>query len=93
MADTTKNTNNATKKETKKVRAKIPLMPGEKKDNAEFFSINDRRYRLVKGAYVEVPEELAEVIENGEKAEEYAMEYIDNLAKKNDSELGKNALK
>ncbi len=92
MADTTKNTNNATKKESKKVRVKIPLMPGEKKDHAEFFSVNGRNYRIQKGIWVEVPEELAEVIENGEKAEEYALEYIENLNKKNDSDTGKKAL-
>ena len=93
MAETTKKTvDNATKKEVKKVKVKIPLMPGEKKDHAEFFSVNGRNYRIQKGIWVEVPEEIAEVIENGEKAEDYAMEYIDNLNKKNDSSESKKAL-
>lgn len=69
---TTKNTTNEAKP-TRKV--KLPRATGKDAPTQEFFSVNFKNYIIERGKYVEVPEELAEVIENGEKAEEAAWEY------------------
>ena len=75
MADTTKKTaNNA-----KKVVVRLPRLQGQNARQEEFFSVNGRNYLIQRGKDVEVPEEVAEVIRNAEKAEEYAMHYVDKL--------------
>ena len=79
MAETTKKTDNATK--GKRVTVRLPRLPGQNAIQEEFYSVNGRNYRLKRGETVEIPEELAEVIRNNEKAEEYAMHYIDGLGK------------
>lgn len=89
MADTIKNTDNANK--SKRVQVKIPRLPGQNAEQVEFFSVNGKNYRIKRGEYVDVPEELAEVIRNGEKAEEYALTYVDKLEKakkEKEKELG-----
>lgn len=73
MAET-KSTNNA-----KKVTARLPRANGKDAVQQEFFSVNDRRYLIKRGETVEIPPEVAEVIENAEKAEDYALNYIDDL--------------
>ena len=81
MADTTKKAvDNATKKE-KRVTVKLPKLPGQNANQEEFFSVNGKNYILKRGVELEIPEEVAEVIRNGEKAEEYAMNYAENLVK------------
>ena len=78
MAETTKNTtNNATK--GKRVTVRLPRLPGQNAIQEEFFSVNGKNYRIKRGETVEIPEEVAEVIANGEKAEEYAMKYVEKL--------------
>jgi hypothetical protein len=42
---------------------------------------------IVRGETVEIPEEIAEVIRNGEKAEEYAMQYVDGLVKAEEEKM------
>ena len=84
MADTIKKADNATK--GKRVIGKLPRLPGQNAIQEEFFSVNGKNYILKRGEEVEIPEELAEVIRNGEKAEEYALEYVDDLEK--EKELG-----
>lgn len=74
---TTKQTNNATK--GKRATVKLRRLAGQNAIQEEFFSVNCRNYRIKRGERVEVPEELAEVIENAEKAEEYAMNYVSEL--------------
>ena len=89
MADTTKKADNATK--GKRVEVKLPKLPGQNAIQEEFFSVNGRNYRIKRGVYVEVPEEVAEVINNAEKAEEYAMRYVEKLdeaKKEKEKELG-----
>ena len=88
MADTTKKTvDNATKKESKRVKVKLPKLPGQNANQEEFFSVNGKNYIIKRGTEVEIPEEVAEVICNAEKAEEYAMEYVEGLEKnKSDKE-------
>ena len=90
MADTTKKTaDNATK--GKRVEVKIPRLQGQNANQQEFFSVNGRNVLLKRGEYVEVPAEIEEVIRNGNKAEDYAMRYIDKLdaaKKEKEKELG-----
>ena len=90
MADTTKkNVDNATK--GKRVTVRLPRLPGQNANQEEFFSVNGKNYIIKRGETVEIPEEVAEVIRNAEKAEEYAMNYVDNLNKAKDDkekELG-----
>ena len=75
MADTTKKTaNNA-----KKVVVRLPRLHGQNARQEEFFSVNGRNYIIQRGIDVEVPEEVAEVIRNAERAEECAMRYVDKL--------------
>ena len=79
MAETTKNANNATK--GKRVTVRLPRLSGQNALQEEFFSVNGRNYIIKRGETVDIPEEVAEVIENGQKAEEYALNYVDSLAK------------
>ena len=90
MADTTKKTvDNATK--SKKVTVRLPRLPGQNAIQEEFFSVNGKNYIIKRGETVEIPEEVAEVIRNAEKAEEYAMQYVadlDKAKKEKEKELG-----
>jgi hypothetical protein len=80
MAETTKKTaDNATK--GKKVTVRLPRLLGQNAIQEEFFSVNGKNYIIKRGETVEIPEEVAEVIRNAEKAEEYAMNYADDLVK------------
>lgn len=90
MADTTKKADNATKK-GKRVAVTLPRLPGQNAEQVEFFSVNGKNYRIQRGIEVEIPVEVAEVIKNAQKAEMYAMKYIDDLAdakKDKEKELG-----
>ena len=87
MADAIKKDN----AKSKRVTVRLPRLPGQNAIQEEFFSVNGRNYLIKRGETVEIPEEVAEVIINGEKAEEYAMSYVANLdkAKKDkEKELG-----
>ena len=80
MAETKSNTtNNATK--GKRVQVRLPRLSGQNAIQEEFYSVNGKNYIIKRGETVEIPEEVAEVIRNAEKAEEYAMQYIDGLVK------------
>ena len=80
MAEITKKTaNNAT--ESKRVTVRLPRLQGQNALQEEFFSVNGKNYIIKRGENVEIPEEVAEVIRNGEKAEDYALTYADNLVK------------
>ena len=90
MADTTKKTADNAKKE-KKITVKLPRLQGQNAIQEEFYSVNGRNCLLKRGEEVEIREEIAEVIRNGEKAEEYAMKYVDDLEKakkEKEKELG-----
>ena len=76
MAETTKQTN----KNAKRVEVRLPRNAGQNANQDEFFSVNFKNYIIRRGETVEIPEELAEVIRNAEKAEEYAMRYADEKA-------------
>lgn len=74
MAETTKK---ATPSAKNRVEVKLPMNKGQNANQDEFFSVNFKNYIIKRGEYVEIPEELYEVIKNGEHAEEYAMKYAD----------------
>lgn len=89
MAETNKNTANNAK--DKKVTVKLPRLAGQNAIQDEFYSVNGRNYMIKRGETVEIAEEVAEVIRNNEQAEEYAMNYVDNLdrmKKEKEKELG-----
>lgn len=75
MADKIKNES----KNAKKVVVRLPRLKGQNANQDEFFSVNGKNYIIKRGEDVEVPEAVAEVIRNAEKAEDYAMRYIDDI--------------
>ena len=78
MAETTKK---ATDNAKKKVEVRLPRLKGQNANQDEFFSVNCKNYIIKRGETVEIPECVAEVIRNGEMAEEYALKYVDDLTK------------
>lgn len=78
MAETTKK---ATDNAKKRVEVRLPRLSGQHANQDEFFSVNGKNYIIRRGETVEIPEEVAEVIRNAEKAEEYAMHYVDELTR------------
>ena len=80
MAETTKNTTNNAK--SRKITVTLPLNRGQNAEQVEYFSVNGKNYRIQRGVEVEIPEEVAEVIRNAEKADAYAMRYVNNLTEK-----------
>ncbi len=54
---------------------RLPLLKGNNARQEEFFSVNFKNYIIKRGEKVEVPLELAEAIENGQIAEDAAVEY------------------
>ena len=79
MAETTKKT--TTENAKRKVTVRLPRNQGQNARQEEFFSVNGRNCLIKRGETVEISEEVAEVIRNGEQAEEYAMQYVDELQK------------
>ena len=75
MADTKKTTT----KKAGRVTIRLPRLRGHNARQEEFFSVNGKNYIIKRGVNVEVPSEVAEVIRNNEMAEEYAMNFIDDL--------------
>lgn len=57
----------------KKVKIKLPVSRTEKDD--VFVGINGKTYLIKRGVEVEVPENVAKVLERKEKMLELAMEY------------------
>lgn len=80
MAEKTKTAGTSDAK--KKVTIKIPLAKGQNANQQEFISVNFKNYIIQRGVTVEVPEEVAEAIENADKAEEYAMKYANEMVVK-----------
>jgi hypothetical protein len=76
MGETTKKTNN----NANRVQVRLPRNSGQNANQDEFFSVNFKNYIIKRGETVEIPEEVAEVIRNAEKAEEYAMQYAEEKA-------------
>lgn len=76
MAETTKQT----PKNAKRVEVRLPRNAGQNANQDEFFSVNFKNYIIRRGETVEIPEALANAIQDAEKAEEYAMRYADEKA-------------
>lgn len=68
----------------KMVTIMLPLTREESGD--VFVSVNERRWLIKRGEAVEVPECVAEVIRNQEKALRRAIDYIDAAAQKADAQ-------
>ena len=73
MAETTKQTT----KNARRVEVRLPRNAGQNANQDEFFSVNFKNYIIKRGETVEIPEELANAIQDAEKAEEYAMRFAD----------------
>ena len=68
MAETTKKANNAT--ESRRVTVRLPKNKGVNAVQEEFYSHNFKNYVIKRGETAEIPEEVAGVIRDAEKAEE-----------------------
>lgn len=68
---------NKAKKETTRVRFKLPRNRGQNANQDEFFYLNGQTYILKRGEEVEIPVELKEVIDNSAVAEEAAWVYAE----------------
>ena len=61
--------------------SKVFLPRGRKnEENFVIVSVNGRNYKIMKGVEVEVPECVAEVLENGRMMAEAARRYVDERA-------------
>ena len=58
------------------------LLPRGRKNEENFIivSVNGRRWKIMKGVEVEVPDFVAEVLENAEMMAETARRYVDKMA-------------
>ena len=60
---------------------KVYLPRGRKnEENFVIVSVNGRSYKIMKGVEVEVPECVAEVLENGRMMADTARRYVDTMA-------------
>lgn len=62
---------------TKKVRVKVPYDRWD--ENDKFVGVNGEVFQLKRGEYVEVPDYVAEVLENGEKEDMKLVEKINKI--------------
>lgn len=61
--------------------SKVFLPRGRKnEENFVIVSVNGRNYKIMKGVEVEVPECVAEVLENGRMMADTARHYMDTMA-------------
>lgn len=71
---------NAGDKAVKMVKYKLPRLPGSK--NADVFvRVNDTKYLIKRGVEVEIPDFVAEVLDNSQKQDDKTADLIDQLAK------------
>lgn len=58
------------------------LLPRGRKNEENFIivSVNSRSWKIMKGVEVEVPDFVAEVLENAEMMAETARRYVDKMA-------------
>lgn len=64
---------------SQRVVVRLPRNKGTNAVQEEFYSVNGVNYLIKRGEDVEIPVEVAEVIRNAEKDEDYAMRYVDSL--------------
>lgn len=77
-----KTTANVENKAGDMVTIRLPRNPGQNASQDEFYSLNFVNYIIKRGQDVEVPRALAEIILNGQKAEEDAALYAEEKAQK-----------
>ena len=70
----------ADNKKNNRVKIMLPLLEDPNAPQDEYFSVNFKGYRIKRGVEVEVPEELAEVIQNAQKAKNAAIEFANEKA-------------
>ena len=75
-------TKSETTKKSQRVVVRLPYLKGRNAIQEEFYSVNGKNYIIKRGEEVEIPIEVAEVIKNAEKDEEYAMRYANELEQK-----------
>ena len=85
MAETKKNTTADNAKSTKRVQVRLPRLNGQNAVQETVYGLNGKNFVIKRGEYVDVPEPIAEIIRNNEQAEEYAMRYVDELNKAEES--------
>ena len=85
MAEIKKNTTADNAKSTKRVQVRLPRLNGQNAVQEEVFGLNGKNCIIKRGEYVDVPEPIAEIIRNNEQAEEYAMRYVDELNRAEES--------
>lgn len=69
------------KQEQGYIRVRLQRAEGRGADaQQEYFSVNGKGYCIRRGKDVSVPEAVAEVIRNGEKAEDAAFDYTASVA-------------
>lgn len=73
--------NNANETKAKTVTIRLPILKGEENQDV-FVAVNDHQYLIKRGESVEVPDFIAEAIQNSEHAELKAYEYINSVASK-----------
>lgn len=73
----TENSAKAATSKKKMVKIRLPRLEGQNAAQEEFFSVNFKNYIIKRGVEVEVPEEIAEVIQNAEKARDEALNFAD----------------
>lgn len=72
----------AVEKKEKRVEVRLPRLGGVNANPDEFYSVNFKNYLVRRGVTVEVPEPVANVIQDNEQAEEYALRYIEETKQK-----------
>ncbi len=69
------------KKNNKEPMATVLLPRGRKKEeNFVIVSVNGRSFKIMKGVQVEVPEYVAQVLENGRMMADQARRYVEKMA-------------
>lgn len=64
------------------VEVHLKRIPDPKAPQVEFYSLNFKNYLIRRGETVLVPKELKALIDEQERAENEAMDYINNLVSK-----------
>ena len=65
-----------------KTKMKKILLPRGRKNEENFVivSVNGRSFKIMKGVEVEVPDYVAEVLDNGRKMADEARRYVERMA-------------
>ena len=71
----------AKKQETARRMVSVPIPRGRKQEeNFVIVSVNGRSWKIMKGVQVQVPDYVAEVLENARMMADEARRYVDRMA-------------